>query len=616
MTEQIDSIPGEAPSAKRTLTETLREAFRFKSTLLVLLLLAATCFLAYSNSLHNEFMLDDFFVLFSETGMSRLDSLSELFTGRQDWFYRPVGFMLLAVSQKVFGSNEFGYHATNLVLFFLICAMFFFITEELFGRRQLSVLVAFLYAVHPINGGVVNYATMNVAGTFVLCLQLSFFLFLLFLRHEKNSFHWFALIAFTWGLLSHPVGVIFPFYLFCLLYFLKQVPLTRCIWLCLPSAAISAGYLLFRLFFFAIQGVYEHTAFAVNSSVFSYLATIIDLDLWYFSKLFFMKDIVFLWTGVFVTEGVAVRVVLGVAVAAALGYLLLGVWKRGLNAFALAVLAGGFLPAAIASFVHYPMADPMIEPHWFYFSSFGFFLLLANGILYLKKWVRGETLAVVVCALLVAGVLVVRSANTNWKDEATYSYFWLSVSPRNLTPYLGYGNSLLDQGKCEDAISYFTQGTELVKSTAVKNYLQRYPDLSSEVIDQFTTQPLVYNAMLSAHLGVAYVCVGNYGAAVQSFQTAIQANPRLAIPYHYFGQFLLKSQAYEDATVMFSNAVRVNPESLSSYQYLLAARAASRNQIEEARSLMNQAKALEAEIPWYTWNLDRFAPTPLILPSP
>ena len=68
--------------------------------------------------------------------------------------------------------------------------------------------------------------------------------------------------------------------------------------------------------------------------------------------------------------------------------------------------------------------------------------------------------------------------------------------------------------------------------------------------------------------------------------------------------------------MMFSNAVRVNPESLSSYQYLLAARAASRNQIEEARSLMNQAKALEAEIPWYTWNLDRFAPTPLILPSP
>ncbi len=188
MTEQTHSIPGEASLTKRTLTETLREAFRFKSTFLVLLVLAITCFLAYSNSLHNEFMLDDFFVLFSETGMSRLDSLSELFTEKQDRFYRPVGFMFLAVSQRVFGANEFGYHATNLVLFFLVCAMFFFITEELFGRRKLSVLVAFLYAVHPINGGVVNYATMNVAGTFVLCLQLSFFFFLLFLKHERTAF--------------------------------------------------------------------------------------------------------------------------------------------------------------------------------------------------------------------------------------------------------------------------------------------------------------------------------------------------------------------------------------------------------------------------------------------
>ncbi len=316
--------------------------------------------------------------------------------------------------------------------------------------------------------------------------------------------------------------------------------MTRSIWLCVPSAIISAGYLLFRLFYFAIQGVYEHTAFAVNSSIFGYVATLFDLDLWYISKLFFMKDIVFLWTGVFVTEGVALRVVLGVALVASLTYLLLRVWEKGLNAFALAVLAGGFLPTAIASFVHYPAADPMIEPHWFYFSSFGFFLLLANGILYLEKWMRGEALAVVVCTLLVAGVLVVRSANTNWKDEATYSYFWLSVSPGNLTPYLGYGNSLLDQGQCEDAISYFAKGTELVKSTAVKNYLQRYPEMSSGEINQFTSQPLVYNAMLSAHLGVAFVCVGNYVAAERSFRNAIQANPRLATPYHYFGQLLLK----------------------------------------------------------------------------
>jgi hypothetical protein len=68
--------------------------------------------------------------------------------------------------------------------------------------------------------------------------------------------------------------------------------------------------------------------------------------------------------------------------------------------------------------------------------------------------------------------------------------------------------------------------------------------------------------------------------------------------------------------VLFSNAVRVNPESVASYQYFLATRAASRNQVEEARSLVEQAKALEAQIPWYTWNLDRFAPTPLNLPSP
>ena len=245
-----------------------RTAFDWNKSFWPPLLLAILCFLAYSNSLHNQFMLDDYVVLFGEEGVAALDSGLDMFTHPQGGqFYRPVGHLFLVASHRLFGTHEVGYHSANLVLFFVICLFFFYITELLFENRQLSFLTAALYAVHPINNALVNYITLNVSGIFVVCLQLSLILFLLFLRGGRIVSYVLSLLFLVFGLLSHEMSLLFPVYLVCILHFLKRFTLRRMIWVGLPYGLICLSYLVFRSYLFRLQSVFDNSVTGLDTSI-------------------------------------------------------------------------------------------------------------------------------------------------------------------------------------------------------------------------------------------------------------------------------------------------------------------------------------------------------------
>ena len=566
------------------------------------LLLAVLCFLAYSNSLHNQFMLDDHVVLFGESGVAELDSSLDMITHYQGQFYRPVGHLFLVASHRLFGTDELGYHLANLVLFFTICLLFFYITQLLFENRLLALLTASLYAVHPINNALVNYITLNVSGFFVVCLQISLILFLLFLREGRTSSYGLSLVFLVFGLLSHEMSLMFPVYLFCVLYFLKRFDLRRIVWIGLPYGLICAGYLLFRFYLFRPIGIYTGGLGGMEVSISRVIATLANLIFWYVSQLLFMGGPLFLWTEEYAAVRVSMTVILSVAVVALFLYLLLVRWKKGLLAFALAFFAAGFLPLGASSFTYLPAADPIIEPHWFYFSSLGFFLLPAQALVTLKESVRSRIWLLVICLVLAVGVLFVRRSNTLWKDEGTYSSYWMSKNLNNLTPYVGLSAALLEQGRCRESIATANQGIKMVKSTYVRNV----PGLSPELIARIHAGPLPYNESILTNLGTAYVCVGNYDAALGAYFTGTQADRGSARPHHYMGQLYLKRQFYQQAVKSFSNAVRLNPRSVPSYKYLLAVNAESRGRVEEAKALIAEAKKLQAEVRWYPWNLDAY----------
>ena len=519
----------------------IQKIFNSRNPWIIWGLLFGLCFVAYAPSLNNRFMLDDYVVLFGEMGVSN-KTLGSLFNHMQFLFYRPVGHMFLMLSYHLFGKSFWGYHLANLMLFSVIAYMFFLITEILFKDRRLSCLVAVLFSLHPINGMLVNYVTANVISTFVIMLQLSFFCFLKFMGAKRKPYYFLSVLFYILSLLSHEMSMLMPLYLVCTLFFIHRIPVKKIVALTLPFFIITGIYLVFRLEMFSLKAPFTVSAFLLRQAPMIYISSIANLLLWYISKMIFPSNIIFLWADMafpdnswwgFVQIGLAIGI---------LFYFIFGRALKGLIPFGLSIFCIGLLPVFCASYAHFPFAMPMIEPHWFYFSSFGFFLLLGHGLLALKKHLkRPWTWPVFILTILLCYFFLLQQQNAAWENEETYCRYWLRNNNRNMTPFYGLGEALLEKKEYQEALYYFQEGMEVAPRSSVYIY---------------------------ANIGYAYFLAGDYDQAQKFFMKALKQDWRYSVTHYYSGLLFLKQHHCAEAHKAFGQAKQLYPKDKRYDEYL------------------------------------------------
>ena len=135
------------------------------------LFLFFVCCINYSNSLHNDFMIDDYGLILQDKKAHNLENLLYQFIpdnqkylniGRKEGgaYYRPFAHIIPLLSYLAFKENVFGYHCVNLVLFFLCVVLIYYLIQILSKRQDLAMMVSLLYAAHPLNGLFVNYSAL------------------------------------------------------------------------------------------------------------------------------------------------------------------------------------------------------------------------------------------------------------------------------------------------------------------------------------------------------------------------------------------------------------------------------------------------------------------------
>ncbi len=145
-------------------------------------LLLAIIIFTYINALNHSFMLDDHD--FFDTRKSDIRNLLGYFLPDNlvaekgiaksvDAYYRPLAQVVPMISHLIFKGNPWGYHIVNLVLFWLACCLIFLFVEKFWPNNKWGIWVAGLYALHPINGIVVNYITASVFSTQVILMIIS-----------------------------------------------------------------------------------------------------------------------------------------------------------------------------------------------------------------------------------------------------------------------------------------------------------------------------------------------------------------------------------------------------------------------------------------------------------
>jgi tetratricopeptide (TPR) repeat protein len=128
------------------------------------ILLAVVCFLAYANTITNEYGLDDFLVTNHHPQIEKgISGLYEIFTtnyideGDLHLDYRPLVKASYAVEYSFFGWNPHISHFINVLLYAIGVVLLFQVLMLIFGAEYFTTILigTLVYAVHPIHTEVV-----------------------------------------------------------------------------------------------------------------------------------------------------------------------------------------------------------------------------------------------------------------------------------------------------------------------------------------------------------------------------------------------------------------------------------------------------------------------------
>jgi tetratricopeptide (TPR) repeat protein len=178
-------------------------------------------FFAFSPSLKNGFTnWDDegYVVENPDIKGCTLHNVAKIFSSTYISNYQPLTMLTYMAEYRFFQLDPAVYHWTNVLLHITNCLLVFALIYGLSGKRPVGLVVALLFAVHPLRVESVAWIAerKDVLSAFFYFLSL-----LSYLRYKKNSkkkFYGFCLLSLMLSLLSKPVAVSQPLVLLLIDY--------------------------------------------------------------------------------------------------------------------------------------------------------------------------------------------------------------------------------------------------------------------------------------------------------------------------------------------------------------------------------------------------------------
>jgi tetratricopeptide (TPR) repeat protein len=308
------------------------------------------------------------------------------------------------------------------------------------------------------------------------------------------------LIFYFLGLLAHEIAFILPLFLFYFLHYIKNIKLNESIKLVRIFVVVFTVYLYIRWNVLGLElrgGGYGAAGLAeLNITLYQYIASLFQLISWYISKLIVPTNILFIWD-VRLTDQISLFWTSLIVISLASFSVYNIKYKNNIIAFSTAVFISGFIPVLLASIAYASKTNTVfIEPHWFGFSSIGFFLLVASMLIWVRDKIDNKIWICMMFVMMIAMVTLTRNANTYWHDDETYCTFWLTENSLNGTAW-----------KCK-GISYYRKNDKGLHAENYKN------------CDEL------------AYLGLSIHLFGNREQAYQYYFKAIEEDGNCALAYY------------------------------------------------------------------------------------
>ncbi len=524
--------------------------------------------------------------------------------------YHPVTLLSHMLDCQIFGLNPAGHHFTSVLIHVLNTILIFLVLERMTKALWPSLLVAALFALHPLHVESVAWISgrKDILSTFFMLTAL--WVYRSYAEKPGTGRYFLTFLLFVAGALSKSMLVTFPLVMLLLDYWplgrlstavseksgevslstlwksrvlLEKVPFL------LISAVVGAVAMSVRqsgsifadlstgIFSVAaaIGGVFAGSlAFADGGRIYalmphqeSLIENLIDaangyaLYIW---KMFFPTDLSIgylrmehfpVWQSVVSFALLAFISYLCIRYIKRHPYLIVGwLWFIGMLLPVAGIVKGG--PSLAAD-------------RYTYVSFIGLFIMLSWGLTNLIEKRPQSKRVVVVGAILFLTVCSVLSLKQirHWRNSITLFSNAVAVNPNHAGLRVNLATAFLQAGNDREAIKQLTKADQIAPEHATTQYavgslllkMGRYQDAIDHFSRSISADPKYLKPYLE--LAVAFQKTDHKREAIKYLEKAVQLSPGNATICYRLGSALFDAGRYRDAVEHFSKLLRMNPES-------------------------------------------------------
>jgi tetratricopeptide (TPR) repeat protein len=577
-------------------------------TLLLCLLLTVVVLVSYSPVTHNGFIYDDIGYITSNPHVGAgltWATVKWAFTTYQQANWHPLTWLSHALDCELFGLNPAGPHYVNVLLHAANAVLLFLLLQSTTGFRWRSLMVAALFALHPINVESVAWAAERKNVLSMLFFLLALHAYVWYAR--RPGLRRYAAVAsfFVLALLSKPQVITFPFLLLLLDYW----PLCRIgtpaadraaaqggnaprLWsgwlilekapLLLLSAASATMTMKAQNAGGAIQTLSQYSLpLRLETAVISYVR--------YLGKALWPSKLVALYphpTNLYPSWQVGAAVVLLMLITV----LVIRAREQRYPAVGWFWFLGSLVPMiGLVQVGSQAMAD-----RYAYISFVGLFLMLTWLV---ADWAEARQISArwlampAVSCMLALGTLTYHQVGY-WHDAESFWLRTLALTQNNYVAQVTLGDFLFNRGRTEQAAEHFRAALAIKPDGLNANLgLGTYEDRRGNLPAAIERYQLVarqaadagMRATAVSSLGFAYRGMGQAMKAKQCFETALQLEPDWGRAMIGLGLIAQENGDTTEAIRQYSRAAEVQPTDVG---YLLLARALRQDgRLDEAAAI-------------------------------
>ncbi len=562
---------------------------------LIIIFILLSSFAVYFNSLFNDFVYDDKYQVQENRWLTEIKYIPEIFS-KNVWgfrheasksnYYRPLMHLIYMGNYHIFGLTPWGFHLVNVLFHTGVSILVFLIVLRLFrGLQPLNsasyltppFIAALLFATHPIHTEAVTWVSGLPDLSFSFFYLLSFYFYISSTKSNlpmKGAFL-LSVASFSLAALCKETALTLPIILVAYDYTFKRkdAQFTSSLKKYIPYFIVAGVYFVLR--FHAVGGFAPQKRHAELSN-YEYFINIFPLFMQYIEKLLLPADLNAFYVlhpiySFFEAKGIlSLITTIAFVILVLIGFRKNKVVFLGLVFIIVPLLPVLYIPA---------VGKNTFTERYLYVSSFGFVLVLASAIEWIKAKRPAAVTSLTVIFILVGALYSWATVNRNtlWKDNLTLYANMVERSPDGDIPHYNFGVNLANKGQIDEAIQHYQIAIKLNP-----DYFEAHHNLGAsfykkgltdKAIEQYEIALRLDPEHAGAHnnLGAALFNKGLVDKAIEQWQIVLRLDTEHTEARSNLGAALYRKGWIDKAIDQYEITLRLNPDDAEAHNNLGAA---------------------------------------------